>query len=212
MVLVEDDRAQLEVLRHAILGDASLSIVSAVGSAEEAMATVDWTAVDVLVTDLDLPGASGVALIAKARASNSRLKATPLTVHDDEEALYAAIEAGATGYLLKRDGPAHVLACIHDLAQGLSPMSPSIARYLIRSFRRPDEEAVECRLSQREAQVLASVAEGLSHKEIARDLGLSTNTIHNHVKNAYAKLHVSRRGDALRKARLLGYLGDVHRP
>ncbi len=212
VVLVEDDRTQIEVLRRAILDDASLRLVAAVASAEEAMATVDWNAVDVLVTDLGLPQASGVDLIARVRAAQPRVQALPLTVHDDAQILFAAIEAGASGYLLKNVGPADVLQAIHDLARGASPISPSIARHLIRAFRRLPAEVGETQLTAREEQILAFVAEGASHKEIASSLGLSTHTISNHIKNIYAKLHVNRRGDALRKARLLGYLEDPPKP
>ena len=212
VVLVEDDRTQIEVLRRAILDDASLRLVAAVASAEEAMATVDWNAVDVLVTDLGLPQASGVDLIARVRAAQPRVQALPLTVHDDAQILFAAIEAGASGYLLKNVGPADVLQAIHDLARGASPISPSIARHLIRAFRRLPAQVGEAQLTAREEQILAFVAEGASHKEIASSLGLSTHTISNHIKNIYAKLHVNRRGDALRKARLLGYLEDPPKP
>lgn len=212
VVLVEDDRTQIEVLRRAILDDASLRLVAAVASAEEAMATVDWNAVDVLVTDLGLPQASGVDLIARVRAAQPRVQALPLTVHDDAQILFAAIEAGASGYLLKNVGPADVLHAIHDLARGASPISPSIARHLIRAFRRLPAQVGEAQLTAREEQILAIVAEGASHKEIASSLGLSTHTISNHIKNIYAKLHVNRRGDALRKARLLGYLEDPPKP
>lgn len=212
VVLVEDDRTQIEVLRRAILDDASLRLVAAVASAEEAMATVDWNAVDVLVTDLGLPQASGVDLIARVRAAQPRVQALPLTVHDDAQILFAAIEAGASGYLLKNVGPADVLHAIHDLARGASPISPSIARHLIRAFRRLPAQVGEAQLTAREEQILAFVAEGASHKEIAASLGLSTHTISNHIKNIYAKLRVNRRGDALRKARLLGYLEDPPKP
>ncbi|MEY3276319.1 MAG: hypothetical protein RL153_1586 [Verrucomicrobiota bacterium] len=212
VVLVEDDRTQIEVLRRAILDDASLRLVAAVASAEEAMATVDWNAVDVLVTDLGLPQASGVDLIARVRAAQPRVQALPLTVHDDAQILFAAIEAGASGYLLKNVGPADVLHAIHDLARGASPISPSIARHLIRAFRRLPAQVGEAQLTAREEQILAFVAEGASHKEIASSLGLSTHTISNHIKNIYAKLRVNRRGDALRKARLLGYLEDPPKP
>ena len=212
VVLVEDDRTQIEVLRRAILDDASLRLVAAVASAEEAMATVDWNAVDVLVTDLGLPQASGVDLIARVRAAQPRVQALPLTVHDDAQILLAAIEAGASGYLLKNVGPADVLHAIHDIARGASPISPSIARHLIRAFRRLPAQVGEAQLTAREEQILAFVAEGASHKEIASSLGLSTHTISNHIKNIYAKLHVNRRGDALRKARLLGYLEDPPKP
>lgn len=212
VVLVEDDPTLSETLRRAILADASLRLVAAVASAEEAMDTVDWNGVDVLVTDLELPHASGVDLIGRARAAQPRVKALPLTVHDDPKILFSAIEAGATGYLLKHVGPADVLQAIHDLARGASPISPAVARHLIGAWQRVPPDVASTQFTRRETQILAAVAEGASHKEIAARLGLSTHTVNNHMKNVYAKLHVSRRGPALRKARLLGYLDAPPKP
>lgn len=121
------------------------------------METVDWAGVDVLVTDLELPGASGVALIARARAASPRLLALPLTVHDEAEVLYAAIEAGATGYVLKGDGPAAMLRSIHDVVHGWSPISPAIGHHLIKAFRRPTLDGGTSDLSARELEILALV-------------------------------------------------------
>lgn len=170
------------------------------------MEAVDWAGVDVLLTDLELPGASGVALIARARAANPRLLALPLTIHDEADLLYAAIEAGATGYVLKGDGPAAMLRSVHDVVHGLSPMSPAIGRHLIKAFRRPTLDGRTSDLSARELEILALVASGQTSKEVAQGLGLSLFTINAHLRNVYAKLHVNRRSEALRKARLLGYL------
>ena len=146
------------------------------------METVDWAGVDVLVTDLELPGASGVALIARARAANPRLLALPLTIHDEADVLYAAIEAGATGYVLKGDGPAAMLRSIHDVVHGWSPISPAIGHHLIKAFRRPPWTA--------------------GPPTFRRGSWRSSPLF----RNVYAKLHVNRRSEALRKARLLGHL------
>lgn len=212
VVLVEDDPTQYDTLRRTILGAASLRLVAAFASAEDAVAAVDWAGVDVLLTDLELPGASGVALIARARVANPRIQALALTVHDNAKILFAAIQAGATGYLLKTVGPAEVVQSIHDHACGASPISPSIARHLVTAFQRLPDQVEDSPITAREAQVIAAVAEGASHKEVATRLGLSTHTVNNHIKNVYAKLHVNGRSEALRKARLLGYLSGPPQP
>lgn len=206
VVIVEDSVTQLDLCRRTVEGDATLRLVAALGTAEEALANVDWSQVDVLLTDLELPGASGVVLIQVARAANPRLVALPLTVHDETEVLYAALEAGATGYLLKDVSPDDILRAIHDLSEGRSPISPSVGRHLIAAFQRPAQASAGAEPSPREAQVLRHVARGLSYKEIALALSISPHTVNDHMKNVYAKLRANNRSEALRKARLLGYV------
>lgn len=206
VVVVEDSVTQLDLCRRAVEGDASLRLVAALGTAEDAMATVNWLDVDVLLTDLELPGESGVELIHDARAANPGIQALPLTVHDETEILYAALEAGATGYLLKDVSPDDILRAIHDLAEGRSPISPSIGRHLIAAFQRPAHAYAGSELSPRESQVLRQMAHGQSYKEIALALSISPHTVNGHLKNVYAKLRANNRAEALRKARLLGYV------
>jgi DNA-binding NarL/FixJ family response regulator len=212
VVIVEDCGTQLDLCRRTVEGDTSLRLVAALGTAEEALATVDWTQVDVLLTDLELPGASGVTLIQVARAANPRIVALPLTVHDETEVLYAALEAGATGYLLKNVSPEDILRAIHDLSEGRSPISPSIGRHLIAVFQRPAQTSAGAELSSRELQVLRQMARGQSYKEIALALSISPHTVNDHLKNMYAKLRANNRADALRKARLLGYVPRPTQP
>lgn len=206
VVIVEDSVTQLDLCRRTVEGDATLRLVAALGTAEEALAAVDWTQVDVLLTDLELPGDSGVTLIQVARAANPRLVALPLTVHDETDVLYAALEAGATGYLLKGVAPEDLLRAIHDVAEGRSPISPSIGRHLIAAFQRPAQASAGSELSPRESQVLRQMAHGQSYKEIALALSISSHTVNDHLKNVYAKLRANNRAEALRKARLLGYV------
>ena len=211
VVIVEDSPVQLGICRDAVQRDPGLRLVGAHGSAEEAMAAVDWAGVDVLLTDLELPGESGVALIARAREANPGLLAMPLTVHEDTAIVRAALEVGATGYLLKQVTPEEITRAIHDLARGQSPISPVIGRHLIAAFHRAPLHDPTRDLSPREAEVLRAVAAGRSYKEVATALGISVHTVNAHLKNVYSKLHASGRGEALRRARLMGYVraGDV---
>lgn len=207
VVIVEDSPTQLDLCRQAVEGNAGLTLAGAFGSAEAAMAATDWGRVDVLLTDLELPGASGVTLIHQARRANPRLLALPITVHDDTEVLYSALEAGAMGYLLKGMTPDEIARAIRELVDGRSPISPAIGRHLITAFQRPMSRMENQDLSPREAQVLRGIAAGQSYKEIAGELGISAHTVNAHLKNVYAKLHAAGRAEALRRARLLGYVG-----
>lgn len=111
------------------------------------------------------------------------------------------------GYLVKGIAPADITQAIHELAGGRSPISPAIGRHLISAFQRPKGGVSAQDLSPREVQVLRCIATGQSYKEIAGALGISTHTVNAHLKNVYAKLHASGRAEALRSAKLLGYLG-----
>lgn len=203
---------QLALCREAVQGDEELVLAGAFTTAEEANASMDWCEVDVLLTDLELPGASGVTLISEARRSNPRLLALPFTVHEDTHVVYSALEAGAMGYLVKGITPAAITEAIHELAGGRSPISPAIGRHLISAFQRPKEDVSSQDLSPRELQVLRCIATGQTYKEIAGVLNISTHTVNAHLKNVYAKLHSSGRAEALKRARLLGYVRMQSRP
>ena len=151
-------------------------------------------------------------MIARARDANPRLLAMPLTVHDDTAIVRAALEVGATGYLLKNIAPAEIQRAIRDLAQGQSPISPAIGRHLIAAFQRAPAHDPTQDLSPRETEVLRGVAAGWSQKEIAAGLGISAHTVNAHLKNVYSKLHASGRGEALRRARMLGYISTADVP
>ena len=130
------------------------------------------------------------------------------TVHDDRQTLFAALRAGAFGYVTKGCMATDLLAAVTCSVSGMSPISPAIARYLIEEFHPAEkrDSAGDRSLTARETQLLQLLAQGFLYKEIASKLGISTHTVHGHVKKIYGKLHAVNRSEALRKAASLGYL------
>jgi DNA-binding NarL/FixJ family response regulator len=163
----------------------------------------------VLLTDLGLPDGDGMELIRLARAESAETLPLVITVFGDEQHVVTAIEAGAMGYLLKDGTADYIGTSIIEMIGGGSPISPPIARYLLRHFRHdvpspaPDADG-RPRLSDREAQVLSLIVKGFTYAEIAKLLEVSTHTVTTHVRNIYRKLEVHTRGEAVYEALQLG--------
>ena len=154
----------------------------------------------VVIMDLNLPGITGIECIRRIKEWPNATQVLVCTVQDDDESLFNALCAGATGYLLKDARPAQVLEAVKFLHAGGSPMGPGIARRVIASFATPQKQPKEFELlTEREREVLEQLAKGQRYKEIAEGLHLSIDTVRTHVRNLYEKLQVSSRTDALNK-------------
>lgn len=165
---------------------------------EEAVRRIPEIRPEVVLMDIRLPQMSGIECTLRLK---ELLPATPiviLTVLDDDELIFRALEAGADGYLLKRSQPADLHAALLDVLKGGSPMTSAIARRVVRSFRRsPADSKNEIRLSAREMEVLELLSRGFSNKEIADQIQLSVETVRSYLKNVYEKLHVRSRTEAV---------------
>src|SRR5262249_52275089 len=159
-------------LAQVIGGHPQLRLIAAVGSCAEAERVLAAEEPDVLLTDLGLPDGDGLALVRSLRTRGYRTAAMVITIFGDEQHVVAAMEAGALGYLLKDGSPDYVAGSILDMMAGGSPISPPIARYLLRRFRPPGDRAADApaapRLSEREGEVLHLIVKGFSYAEIAR--------------------------------------------
>ena len=206
ILLVEDDEATREQLEAAIRTEAQLALAGAVGSCEEARATLQREIPDVLLTDLELPDGNGVELIRELRARSPEALAMVITVLGDDESVLAAVEAGASGYLLKGGPGADVGPAILELLAGGSPMSASIARAVLRLFRSrgTTESEAASDLTEREKEILRLVAKGFKFAEIAELLAISRHTVKTHVRHIYRKLEVDSRSTAIYEALQLG--------
>jgi DNA-binding NarL/FixJ family response regulator len=208
VLVVEDDRPTRERFARAVAAHDRLTLLAACGSVAEAVARLAGEPPDVLLTDLGLPDGSGIDVIRRARAASARTQVMVVTVFGDEETVLRAIEAGATGYLLK-DGTARAIGdAITQLLDGGSPISAPIARLLLRrvAATAPAADAPAERdarapvLTPREHEVLNLVAKGFSFAEIARLLTLSPHTVTAHVRHIYEKLEVGSRSEAVFEA------------
>ena len=208
VLIVEDEPRTRERLANAVAAAEALDLVGCEGTVEDGFAALNRLRPDVLLTDLGLPDGSGVDLIAGLRRSLPDSQAMVVTVLADERNVVSAIEAGATGYLLKDSTPEEIAAAISELVAGGSPISSSIARYLLRRFQAGSAEQAAPSLSEREQEVLRLVAKGFSGPEIARLLELSPHTVRTHVRHIYEKLEVTSRGEAVYQAVRYGLLEE----
>lgn len=209
LVIVEDDPAMLAALGRLFAAADGIHLVGAYETAEAALQEVDWKEVDVLLTDLDLPGLTGPQLIAVARGQAPQLLALAHTVHEQRESLFQALRAGAYGYLVKGMLASELVAAIRAIFGGETPISPLVARHLIAQFHETEAAASAAPqedLTGREREVLRSFTRGSTYDEIADAMGISRHTVHTHIRNIYGKLHVNSRKQALRQALSRGYL------
>lgn len=205
LLIVEDDPILLESLKLILGGEAGITVAGAFGSAEDALRALRKSSPEVMLTDLGLPGMSGIELIKKAKDDMPSLEIMTHTVFEDRENVFAAIKAGASGYILKGSSPREIVEAIHEIHKGGAPMSPKIARKVIHEFQ---DENVEDQyiLSQRERDIVKCIEQGLTYKEISQRLKISSHTVHTHIKNIYEKLQAKDRGEALVKARKTGII------
>ncbi len=212
VLLVEDDDATRGRLARAVEASPSLHLVGVAGSCREARRQLASESPDVLLVDLGLPDGSGVDLIREAKRRRATLEAMVVTVFGDEKHVVAAIEAGATGYILKDASNENIGESICELVRGGSPISPAIARHLLRRFREPPPMARTGEelpsLTEREQEVLRLLVKGFTFQEIGRLLGISAHTVTSHVKHIYEKLEVRSRAEAVYEALQRGILGD----
>lgn len=151
---------------------------------------------DVVLMDIHLPKMSGIEGVQLLKTELPEVDFIMLTVQDDDDSVFNSLCAGASGYLLKDTSPAELLKAIKEVRDGGSPMSPSIARRVISSFRPTSQSP----LSERESEILQKLCNGENYKAIADSLFISGHTVRAHIKNIYKKLHVNSRAEAVTRA------------
>ena len=201
VVIVEDTREVREGLATLINGTPGFNCLTSYYSMEAALAGLSREQPDVILTDIGLPGMSGIDGIEILRERYPQVHILALTVYDNDEKVFNALCAGASGYLLKNTPPARLLESIQEVAEGGAPMSPEVARRVVRLFRefRPPESA-SYHLTPQETELLKLLIEGHHKKTAAREMGISTNTVSFHLKNIYSKLQVHSKTEAVAKA------------
>jgi DNA-binding NarL/FixJ family response regulator len=209
ILLVEDDEITRSRLARPIREHPHLELQGEAGCCRDALAHLATTAPDVLLVDLGLPDGSGIEVIRELKTRRYATEAMVITVFGDEHHVVSAIEAGASGYLLKDGSAEYVCDSILALIGGGSPISPAIARHLLRRFRQPPPApepagAVPVGLTDREEQVLALLVKGFTFQEIGKLLEISAHTVTTHVRHIYDKLEVRSRAEAVYEALQLG--------
>lgn len=200
LILVEDDTVMRENIYSFLSSIAEYHILGSFSDAESAIASADFSVCDILLTDIGLPGMSGVDLIRQMKEQHHRLQCIVLTVFEDDDHVFGALKAGATGYLLKGSRPTKLVDAIDEIVAGGSPMTGTIARRVMESFQQKDVLQSEV-LTERENEMLAFLSRGLRYKEIADALNISIETVRTHIRNIYQKLQVQSRTEAINKLR-----------
>ncbi|MBS1616618.1 MAG: response regulator transcription factor [Bacteroidetes bacterium] len=206
VAILEDDEAIRNYLAALIAGSGEFNLAGSFGTAEEAEIFFGnglGGEVDIMLSDIELPGKNGIDFIARLKPLMPQIQFMVLSSFDDSDRVFGALRAGASGYILKNTPAARLIEALNDLRRGGSPMSSQIARKVVTAFQesKVPEDPKES-LSLRERDVLEALAKGFSYKEIASTMFLSVETVRTHIRNIYEKLHVHNRGAALRRAGL----------
>jgi DNA-binding NarL/FixJ family response regulator len=199
--IVEDNRGTRTHLVTLLSGEPQLRLLSAYASGEEAVhGIVPGHQPDVVVVDIKLPGMSGIDCVAKLKASMPELRVLILTTYQESDLIFNCLRAGANGYLLKEMPAEELIQAIQQVHSGGAPMSMQIARKVVAYFHGVKEPKPDtAKLTQREQEILALLAQGYLYKEIADKLGISLNTMKSHQHAIYEKLHVQSRTEATLK-------------
>jgi DNA-binding NarL/FixJ family response regulator len=199
VAIVEDDERFRKSLARWVAGTDGFHCSGHYPSAEEALTAIPRSNADVVIMDINLPNMSGIECVRRLKAACPELQIVMLTVHEDSDLIFKALQAGASGYLLKRSSPDRILEAILDVRQGGAPMSSNIARKVVQSFHHQGP-SLEANLTPREEEILGGVVRGLANKEIADQFSISVETVRVHLKSIYEKLHVRSRTEAVLKA------------
>jgi DNA-binding NarL/FixJ family response regulator len=198
---VDDQRGIREGLRFFIDNATGFRCTGCFGSVEEALPALTPASVDVVLMDLALPGLSGIEGIRLVHARHPAIKLVALTIYEDNDRIFEALCAGASGYLLKKTPPPRLFECLQEVVDGGAPMSPEVAGRVVALFREFNAPPLaDYELTPHELRLLGLLTEGHSYKSAAAALHSSVNTIAFHMKSIYSKLHVHSKSEAVAKA------------
>lgn len=197
IAIIEDDQELRDALSIMIKRYDGFDCIAVYGDGETALSSLPTKNVDVVLTDIHLPGISGIEVVKELKYQHQSIQFLMLTSLEDTEVVFNALKAGATGYLVKTTQPSKLFDAIVDIHQGGSPMSSQIARKIVSSFSHQPVHSNMAKLSEREQEIIQYLSQGLRYKEIADRLFISTETVRTHIRNIYEKLQVNSRTEAL---------------
>jgi len=201
IAIVEDLDEVRDGLKNFISLSTEFKILDTFKTAEEAVNDLPRLKPDIVIMDINLPGMNGIDCIREIKNKTPATQFMMFTVYENDEKVFEALKAGASGYLLKNTGLVQLIESLKELYNGGSPMSANIARKLVTLFRNEQKEAANLAiLSTRENEILQLLTKGLLYKEIADQLSISVSTVRQHIHHIYEKLHVQNRTEAINKA------------
>jgi DNA-binding NarL/FixJ family response regulator len=202
LAIVEDTDDIREMLQLIVSTAVDIDCRHACVNAEDALAVLSADPVDVILMDINLPGMSGIDCVKQLHVICPQTQYLMCTIYEDDEHIFDALKAGATGYIVKKTPADKLLSAIRELHAGGSPMSASIARKVIASFKVPQAQKMNANseiLTEREKEMLTLLSQGLFYKEIAEQVSISMDTVKKHCNNIYRKLQVNSRTEAINK-------------
>ena len=200
ITIVEDNHTLRNSLQSLFNRTPGMICVSALAHLMNVVSDISKDVPDIVLMDIDLPNISGIEGVRTIKNTFEKVQILMFTVFEDDEKIFAAIRAGASGYLLKKTPPADIITAVKELHAGGAPMSPSIARKVLQAFQAPAHNTLnDYELTPREKEILFSLVDGLSYKKIGEKYFISLSTIRTHISNIYAKLHVHSKSQAVAK-------------
>jgi DNA-binding NarL/FixJ family response regulator len=200
VAIVEDSAAVCASLQKVIADSGDYTCLCTCPNGEQALRQIPEHEPDVVLMDIELPDISGIECTARLKRLLPEIQILILTVYKNSELIFKALEAGASGYLLKRSTPDEIVRAIREVKEGGAPMSSEIARKVVQYFRRPLNSTAEIQsLTRREEEILGLLAQGYASKEIGDRLSISYDTVCSHLRHIYEKLHVRSRTEAVIK-------------
>jgi len=201
LAIVEDLDEVRDGLKNFISLGNDFHVLDTFKTAEDALYALPELQPDIVIMDINLPGMNGIECIRQVKDKCPATQFMMFTVYENDEKVFEALKAGASGYLLKNTGLVQLIESLKELHQGGSPMSSNIARKLVTVFRNNEKEISRVEtLSARENEILLLLSKGLLYKEIADQLKISVSTVRQHIHHIYEKLHVQNRTEAINKA------------
>ncbi len=201
LAIVEDLDEVRDGLKNFISLSSDFKVLDTFKTAEEAVYDLPKLQPDIVIMDINLPGMNGIECVRQVKEKSPGTQFMMFTVYENDEKVFEALKAGASGYLLKNTGLVQLIESLKELYNGGSPMSANIARKLVMLFRKDQKETTTLDiLSSRENEILQLLTKGLLYKEIANQLTISVATVRQHIHHIYEKLHVQNRTEAINKA------------
>ncbi|MEQ8364082.1 MAG: response regulator transcription factor [Cyclobacteriaceae bacterium] len=200
IILYEDNALLSESIQSMVRLSEKVELIGAFESPMKSTIQLKELQPDLLIMDIDMPGMSGIEAVKQIRSIDQEIPILMLTVFDDNDHVFDAICAGASGYLLKKHISSRLFSAIDEVLEGGAPMSPSVARMVLASMHRKTSANNPYQLTPKEREVLTYLSQGNSYKLIADQLAISIDTVRSHIRKIYEKLHVHSQTEAVSKA------------
>ena len=199
LAIVEDNNTLRHSLENLFNRTEGMKCVASLSNLMNVVSELAKSEPQIVLMDIGLPNISGIEGVRTVKANFPEVQIMMFTVFEDDDSIFDAIKAGASGYLLKKSAPEEIIDAIRELHQGGAPMSPSIARKVIASFQTHHSTVQDYELTIREKEILYALVDGLSYKKIADKYCISISTVRTHICNIYQKLHVNTKAQAVAK-------------